>query len=62
MHPVVALVVELLLPGLGIWAEALLVLHRLYLEAMLFANIPTPVVVQAPMEVQIPMIAVTPMV
>jgi len=58
----VALVVELLLPQLGIWVEVPIALHRLYQEAMLFVNMPMPVVVQAPMVVRTPMIAVTLMV
>jgi len=59
---VVALVVELLLPRLGIWVEVPIALHRLYLETMLFVNMPIPVVVQTPMLVRIPVMAGTPMV
>jgi len=61
-YPMVALVVELLLPRLGIWVEVPIALHRLYLEAMLFVNMPIPVVVQAPMVVRILVMAGTPMV
>jgi len=60
--PMVALVVELLLPRLGIWVEVPIALHRLYLEVMLFINMPMPVVVQAPMVARIPVMAGTPMV
>jgi len=59
---VVALVVELLLPRLGIWVEVPIALHRLYLEAMLFINMPILAGVQTPMIVQIPVMAGTPMV
>jgi len=59
---VVVRAVEMLLPQLGIWADVLLILRRPYQEVVLFINMPTLVVVQAPMVVRIPMMVVIPMV